>query len=72
MQRHEELHGTSDTCLNGVLNAVPADVRAQAEAISGYIQKASGHQLADRVAQNFEKVMGDFFGSEQPEGEGEQ
>lgn len=62
MQRHEDLHGSSDTCLNGVLAAVPDEVRQQAEAISGYIQKASGNQIADKATQNFEKIMGAFFG----------
>jgi hypothetical protein len=61
MQRHEELHGKDDACLGGVLAAVPAEVRQQAEAISGYIQKASGHQLADQATKNFEKIMGGFF-----------
>ena len=68
MQRHEDLHGSSDTCLNGVLHAVPTEVRQQAEAISGYIQKASGNQIADNAIQNFEKIMGAFFGdSDQPQ-----
>ncbi|MDX2757892.1 hypothetical protein [Streptomyces europaeiscabiei] len=62
MQRHEDLHGTQDTCLNGVLNAVPADVRQQADAISSYIQKASGHQIADDATEEFGKIMDGFFG----------
>lgn len=65
MQRHEDLHGSSDTCLNGVLHAVPVEVRQQAEAISRYIQKASGNQVADNAMQNFEKIMGAFFGGSQ-------
>lgn len=68
MQRHEDLHGSSDACLNGVLHAIPAEVRQQAEAINRYIQAASGNQLADNAAQNFEKIMGAFFGpSDQPQ-----
>ncbi|MEH0417811.1 hypothetical protein [Streptomyces sp. B21-083] len=69
MQRHEELHGKSDGCLSGVLNAVPPEVRDQAAAISGYIQKASGHQLADQAEQTFSKIMGAFFGkpAEEPQ-----
>ncbi|MFE0470492.1 hypothetical protein ACFW2V_02600 [Streptomyces sp. NPDC058947] len=66
MQRHEDLHGSSDPCLNGVLAAVPTEVRQQAEAISRYITAASGNQLADQAAQNFEKIMGAFFGGEKP------
>lgn len=61
IQRHEDLHGSADTCLKGVLNAVPVDVRQQADAISNYIQKASGHQIADRAAQNFNDIMNGFF-----------
>jgi hypothetical protein len=63
MQRHEELHGSSDRCLNGVLAAVPADVRQQAEAISRYIQAASGNQLADNAAKKWGDLMDAFFGS---------
>lgn len=62
MQRHEDLHGSQDTCLKGVLNAVPADVRQQADAISSYIQKASGHCIADNAAEEFGKIMDGFFG----------
>ena len=72
MQRHEELHGKEDTCLDGVLAAVPAEVRQQAEAISGYIQKASGHQLADQAVQTWDQVIGrfgDFLGGSKPEAE---
>jgi hypothetical protein len=76
MQRHEELHGKEDTCLDGVLAAVPADVRTQAEAISGYIQKASDHQLADQAAKNWDDTIerfSRFFGDiTKPEAEGEQ
>jgi hypothetical protein len=67
MQRHEELHGREDTCLGGVLNAVPVEVRQQAEAIGVYIQKASGNQVAERATENFEKIMGAFFGGGQPQ-----
>jgi hypothetical protein len=62
MQRHEELHGSTDTCLSGVLNAVPAEVRTQAEAISSYVQKASGHQVADKATATFGELLGGFFG----------
>jgi hypothetical protein len=68
MQRHEDLHGSSDTCLNGVLHAVPTEVRHQAEAISRYIQKASGNQVADNAAKKWGDLMDAFFGSsEQPQ-----
>lgn len=68
MQRHEELHGSTDTCLNGVLHAVPADVRQQAEAISRYIQAASGNHIADQAAKKWGDLMDAFFGSsDQPQ-----
>ncbi|MFF0166815.1 hypothetical protein [Streptomyces prasinus] len=60
MQRHEELHGKSDTCLDGVLKAVPDEVLAQAEAISAYVQKASGHQLADQATKTWDQMIGRF------------
>ncbi|MFJ7998958.1 hypothetical protein ACIQ7D_17680 [Streptomyces sp. NPDC096310] len=56
MQRHEELHGKGDTCLDGVLDAVPAEVRRQAVAISTYVQLASGQQLADHIS----RTIGDL------------
>ncbi|MFD5221360.1 hypothetical protein ACFWMH_27345 [Streptomyces tendae] len=75
MQQHEELHDKEDTCLNGVLAAVPADVLVQAQAISGYIQKASGSQLADQAAKNWDATVERFsrFFSDitQPEAETE-
>jgi hypothetical protein len=61
MQRHEELHGSQDTCLKGVLNAVPADVRQHAEAISDYVQKASGHKVADNAIKTYGELIGSFF-----------
>ncbi|MFG3173644.1 hypothetical protein ACGFZC_01070 [[Kitasatospora] papulosa] len=67
MQHHEDLHAKSDPCLNGVLNNVPADVRNQAAAISSYVQKASGDQLADQVSKTFGDVLGSFFGTGGPE-----
>jgi hypothetical protein len=73
MQRHEELHGSADTCLSGVINAVPAEVRTQAEAISSYVQKASGHQVADQATATFGELIGSFFdgsGEKQPAAEG--
>ncbi|GGV37087.1 hypothetical protein GCM10010293_40760 [Streptomyces griseoflavus] len=66
IQRHEELHGKEDACLGGVLKAVPADVRHQAEAISSYVQKASGNQIADSALKNFANIMGDFFSDASP------
>ncbi|MEU9611890.1 hypothetical protein AB0D56_10095 [Streptomyces sp. NPDC048209] len=62
MQHHEDLHAKSDPCLNGVLDNVPADVRNQAAAISAYVQKASGHHLADKVTKTFSDVLDSFFG----------
>ncbi|MFG3046243.1 hypothetical protein ACGFZR_15105 [Streptomyces sp. NPDC048241] len=69
MQRHEELHGSQDTCLGGVLNAVPVEVRQQAEAISDYIRKASGHQLADKADAMFSNLVGSFTGGDGQPGE---
>lgn len=65
MQHHEDLHAKSDPCLNGVLNNVPVDVRQQAAAISAYVQKASGHHLADKVTKTFGDVLDSFFRSEE-------
>ncbi|WP_327222995.1 hypothetical protein OG229_02305 [Streptomyces platensis] len=58
MQRHEEAHGKEDTCLTGVLNAVPADIRAQAEAISAYVQKASSNESGKRIEENLGGLVG--------------
>ncbi|MFH8531508.1 hypothetical protein ACH4GE_24195 [Streptomyces tendae] len=69
MQQHEELHGSSDNCLNGVLHAVPPEVRQQAEAISGYVKKASGQQVADKAAKTWGELMDAFFGTPKPETE---
>lgn len=72
MQRHEELHGRQDNCLNGVLAAIPAGVRSQAEAISAYVQKARGDEIADQAAKTWDGIMGAFFGkpdATQPDGE---
>ncbi|MFI9618139.1 hypothetical protein ACIG8S_04390 [[Kitasatospora] papulosa] len=63
MQHHEDLHAKSDPCLNGVLNNVPADIRNQAAAISSYVQKASGNQLADRSLKTFGEILDSFFGT---------
>ncbi|NED75387.1 hypothetical protein G3I51_24295 [Streptomyces sp. SID9944] len=63
MQQHEDLHGSNDTCLNGVLHAVPPEVRQQAEAISDYVRKASGQQIADRAAKTWGDLMDAFFGT---------
>lgn len=62
MQHHEGLHAKSDPCLDGVLRNVPAEVRNQAAAISSYVQKASGDQLADKVTKTFSDVLNSFFG----------
>ncbi|MBZ6102697.1 hypothetical protein [Streptomyces olivaceus] len=67
MQQHEELHGNSDTCLNGVLHAVPPEVRQQAEAISCYVKKASGQQIADKAAETWGDLMDAFFGTPKDE-----
>jgi len=72
MQRHEELHGKQDTCLGGVLAAAPAEVRQQAEAISTYVQKASGHQVADDAIKTFGDLIESFIGGgQQRNAEGE-
>jgi hypothetical protein len=63
MQRHEDLHGKEDTCLSGVLNAVPADVRAQAAAISSYVQKASSSELGARIEKSFGDLVDELMGS---------
>ncbi|WP_432130641.1 hypothetical protein [Streptomyces tendae] len=67
MQQHEELHGREDTCLKGVLHAVPPEVRQQAQAISGYVKKASGQQVADRAAKTWVDLMDAFFGTPKTE-----
>lgn len=69
MQQHEELHGNSDTCLNGVLHAVPPEVRQQAEAISGYVKKASGQQIADNAAKKWSNLVDVFFGTPKADAE---
>jgi len=60
VQEHEDAHASSDPCLKGVLNAVPADVRTQAEAISAYVQKARGNDLADEAASAWDHLMASF------------
>lgn len=67
MQQHEELHGREDTCLKGVLHAVPPEVLQQAEAISGYVKKASGQQIADKAAKTWGGIMDAFFGAPKDE-----
>ncbi|WP_394436276.1 hypothetical protein [Streptomyces sp. SGAir0957] len=62
MQRHEELHGKEDTCLGGVLSAVPADVRSQAEAISVYVQKASSSEFGKRIEEGLIGLVGSLAG----------
>ncbi|WP_345624523.1 hypothetical protein [Streptomyces ziwulingensis] len=61
MQGHEDQHASSDPCLKGVLNAVPADVRSQAEAISAYVQQAHGNEVADKAAKAWSHLMAEFF-----------
>ncbi|WP_159107499.1 hypothetical protein [Streptomyces rubrogriseus] len=67
MQQHEELHGREDTCLKGVLHAVPPEVLQQAEAISGYVKKASGQQIADNAMEKWGGIMDAFFGAQKAE-----
>lgn len=62
IQQHEELHGREDACLKGVLAAVPAQVRAQAEAICAYVKKAQGNDIADKAAKTWDGIMAGFFG----------
>ncbi|MEU5900567.1 hypothetical protein [Streptomyces venezuelae] len=61
IQRHEELHGKEDTCLNGVLNAVPADVRLQAAAIGAYVQKARNDELGKRISDHIKWLTDSLF-----------
>lgn len=65
MQHHEDVHAKDGRCLEGVLNNVPTEVRTQATAISAYVQKASGHQLADQTTNTFGTVLDSFFGSQE-------
>lgn len=64
MQRHEELHGKQDTCLDGVLNAVPADVRSQAQAISNYVIKASNTEVGARIEKSFGDLVDSLMGDQ--------
>lgn len=61
IQQHEELHGREDTCLKGVLAAVPPEIRAQAEAICTYVKKAQGNEIADKAAKAWDSIMASFF-----------
>lgn len=61
VQGHEDQHNSSDQCLKGVLNAIPADVRSQAEAIAAYVQQARGNELADKAAETWNDLMAAFF-----------
>ncbi|WP_309049110.1 hypothetical protein [Streptomyces sp.] len=67
MQAHEYQHASSDPCLKGVLNAVPAEARSQAEAIAAYVQQARGHEVADKAAKAWSHLMTEFF----PKSDGE-
>lgn len=60
VQGHEDQHASSDQCLKGVLNAVPAEVRSQAEAIAAYIQQARGNDIADKAAKTWGDLMESF------------
>lgn len=57
VQGHEDQHASSDQCLKAVLNAIPADVRSQAEAIAAYVQQARGNELADKAAKAWGYLM---------------
>lgn len=61
VQGHEDQHASSDHCLKGILAAVPPEVRSQAEAISAYVQKARGDEIADKAAKAWAHLMGGFF-----------
>ncbi|MCX4450696.1 hypothetical protein [Streptomyces sp. NBC_01789] len=61
VQGHEDQHGSSDPCLKGVLDAVPANVRSQAEAIAAYIRQARGNDIADKAAKTWSDLVGSFF-----------
>ncbi len=61
IEQHEDQHRSNDTCLKGVLAAVPAEIRSQAEAISAYIRKAHGNEIADKAARTWDDLMADFF-----------
>lgn len=60
VQGHEEQHASSDQCLKGVLNAIPADVRSQAEAISVYVTQARGNDIADKASKSWGDLMAAF------------
>jgi hypothetical protein len=60
IQRHEDNHAKDATCLDGVLSAIPADVRTQAAAITAYIQQASGDQIADLAAKTWDDMVASF------------
>lgn len=61
VQGHEDQHASSDQCLKGVLAAVPAEVRSQAEAIAVYVRQARGNELADKAAKTWDELMASFF-----------
>jgi hypothetical protein len=60
VQGHEEQHASSDQCLKGVLNAIPTDVRGQAEAISVYVTQARGNDIADKATKSWGDLMTAF------------
>lgn len=57
VQGHEDQHASSAPCLKGVLNAIPNEVLSQAEAISAYVQKARGNEVADKAAKAWAHLM---------------
>ena len=69
VQNHEEQHGSSDRCLNGILAAIPAEVRSQAEAINAYVRQAQGNDIADKAASRWDEIMASFFPKPQAEPE---
>jgi hypothetical protein len=61
VQAYEDQHASSGPCLKGVLKAVSAEVRSQAEAIAAYIQQARGNDIADKAANTWSDLMAAFF-----------
>jgi hypothetical protein len=71
VQGHEDQHASSDQCLKSVLNAIPAEVRSQAEAIGAYVRQARGNDIADKAASQWGEIMASFFPKPQAEPEAE-
>ncbi|WP_369211313.1 hypothetical protein [Streptomyces flavofungini] len=70
VQGHEDQHASSDQCLKGVLKAVPAEVRSQAEAIAVYVRQARGNEVADKAAKVWSHLMEDFSSKTDSQKEG--